>query len=87
MVNQNLTPLFYETLRNRYNMSKVLRKNDCIYDTHTKTTWKLTENANKSGIALSSCVSSEDKNIRIGEIKLKCFFNESGVLKSNYKRT
>ena len=46
---------FYESLRNRFNMTIVLRDGDYVYDIEDGSEWKLMENPDKGGSANSIC--------------------------------
>ena len=55
-----------------------------MFDNTEGVCWKLIEDANFYGIARSICVESNQKNIRIGDVKLKCFFDNDGIIKKHY---
>ena len=77
---------FYETLRNKYNMTSVLREDDYVYDIEDGSEWKLLENPNKGGSANSICTYSPKNCLfKVGTEFKKCYFDEFGKLR-NYLR-
>ena len=81
------TPLFFESIRNKYNQLTLLREDDYLYNTIDGTEWKILEDGDKNGIAKSICTYvPSSAEIKLGITQNISYYDEFGKIKSSYKR-